>query len=181
MPAHASGTIVSISLQCPLPWLGGGEPKVIGEPTPRFVRNTDHSELDEYWYSFFDKAIPLEMLDRAVAEVDTLPMDHRDPLFSQYPGVHSGPDAGDRRILSAQLPGTRGDIQCSEIMYQDLPTTMDLSNLIRRMFTRHWIASTSSTTLSVSLPKGTRGRACIAICIRSLVAYARDRLLCGEL
>ena len=121
---------MSIPLQCPLPWLGDGDPVVIGQPAARFVCNTDPCELDEYGYRFFDKAIPLEMLDRVVAEVDTFPMDQWDPIFQQYPDVHRGHDAGDRRILSARLPATRGNIQYSDITYHDLPTTTDLSNFI---------------------------------------------------
>ena len=62
-PAHASGTLVSIFLQCPLPWLGDGDPLVFGQPAARFVRSTDPSKLDEFGYCFSDKAIPLDMLD----------------------------------------------------------------------------------------------------------------------
>ena len=80
-PTHASGTVVSIPLQCLLPWLGDGDLVVLGQPAARFVHNTDPSKLDEYGYCFFDKAIPLEMLDRVVAEVDTFMMDQWDPIF----------------------------------------------------------------------------------------------------
>ena len=94
------------------------------------MRNTDPSKLDEHGYYFFDEAIPLDMLDRVVAEVDTFPMDQWDPIFQQYPGLHRGSHACDRRILSARLPGTRGDIQYSEITYHNVPATTDLSNFI---------------------------------------------------
>ena len=94
------------------------------------MRNTDPSKLDKYGYCFFDKAIPLEMLDCVVAEVETFPIDEWDPISHRYVGVHRGPDAGDRRILSARLPRTRGDIQYSEIMYHDVPSTTNLSNFI---------------------------------------------------
>ena len=90
----------------------------------------DPSKLDEYGYCFFDQVIPLEMLDRVLAEVDTFLMDQWDPIFQQYPGVHRGPDANDRRVLSAPLPATRGDIRHSEITYHDLPATTNLSNFI---------------------------------------------------
>ena len=70
------------------------------------------------------------MLDRVVAEEDTFPMNQWDPIFQQYLGVHRGPDASDRRILSARLPATWGDIWSLEIVYHDLPATTDLSNFI---------------------------------------------------
>ena len=39
---------MSIPVQCPLPWLGHGDPVVIGQPAARFVRKRDPSNLDEY-------------------------------------------------------------------------------------------------------------------------------------
>ena len=47
-PAHASGTVVTTPLQCPLPWLGDGDPVAIWQPAARFVPNTDLSKLDKY-------------------------------------------------------------------------------------------------------------------------------------
>ena len=128
-PAHASWTVVSINLQCPVPWLRNGDPVVVGQPAERFVRITDPSKLDEYADCVFDNAISLEMFDRVVAEV-TFPMDHWDPIFAKGPRVHRGPDAGDRRILSAWLPRTRGDIEYFDITYHDLLATTYLSNPI---------------------------------------------------
>ena len=101
---------MSILLQCPLPWLRDGDPVVIGQPAARFVRIMDPSKLDEYGYCFRDKAIPLEILDRVAAEVDTFRMDQWDPIFQQCPGVNRGPYAGDCRILSVPVLATRGNI-----------------------------------------------------------------------
>ena len=80
---------MSINLQCPVPWLCNGDPVVLGQPAESFVRNTHPSKLDEYADSIFDKAIPLELFDRVVAEVDTFPMDQWDPILAQYPGCTS--------------------------------------------------------------------------------------------
>ena len=102
-PAHASGTVVSIPLQCPLPRVGDGEPVVPGQPAAQFVRNTNPSKLDEYGYCFFDQSIPLDMLEKVEAEVDKIPIGEWDPIFQQYPGVHREDDTGDRRILNALL------------------------------------------------------------------------------
>ena len=130
MLPHASGVAVSIPGQRPLPWLGDGDPVVIGQPAARLLRKTDPSKLDQYGCWFFDKAIPLEILDRVVAEVETFLIDQWDPILQQYPSVHRGPHADDRRILSARLPGTGGGTQYSDITYDDLPTTTHLSNFI---------------------------------------------------
>ena len=64
-PAHASGTVVSIPLQCPLPWVGDGDPVVPGQPAAQF---------DEYGYCFFDRSIPLDMSEKVEAEVDKIPI-----------------------------------------------------------------------------------------------------------
>ena len=91
-------TVVSIPLQCPVRWLGDGDTVVIGQHAARFERNTDPSKLDEYGFCTLNKAIPLEMLDRVVAEVDTFPMDQWDPIFQHYSVVHRGPNPSDQRI-----------------------------------------------------------------------------------
>ena len=72
---------MSIPLQCPLPWLGNGDPVVLGHTKTRFVRNTDPSSLDENGYCLFKKAIPYEISDSVVAEVDTFRWTRGTPFF----------------------------------------------------------------------------------------------------
>ena len=85
-PAHASGTMVSIPLQCPLPGVGDGDPVVPGQPAAQFVRTTNPSKLDEYEYCFFDQSLPLDMFEKVETEMDKIPIGEWDPIFPQYPG-----------------------------------------------------------------------------------------------
>ena len=94
----------------------------------------DHPSLAWRWgpggYWAACTTIPLELLDLMLLEVDTFLTSQWDAIFQQYPGVHRGPNAGDRRILNARMPATRGDMQYSKSTYHDLTATTDLSNFI---------------------------------------------------
>ena len=80
-PAHASAAVVSIVLQCPLPWVGHGDHIVATQLAAHFVRRSHRLKLNDKGYYFLDKAILLQMLDTVVAKVDFCQRASGSPLF----------------------------------------------------------------------------------------------------
>ena len=120
---------MSIPVQCPLPWVGDGDPVVPGQPAAQFVRNTNPSKLDEHGYCFFDQSIPLDILEKVEAEVDKVPIGDWDAIFQQYPGVHREDDTGDR-ILNALLARKDHIPQYSDVTHHELLATLALAQFI---------------------------------------------------
>ena len=103
-PSHMAGKIVALLRQCPLPWVGVGDPPTVGVSASEFTFNEDPSKLDGTAHWLWKGVVPMEMLDKVVEALETRPCDTWDPVFDDFPGVHGGPDSGNRRIFALRLP-----------------------------------------------------------------------------
>ena len=73
-PRTCLGDSGELPLQCPLPLVRDGDRVVPGQPAAQFVKNTNPSKLDDHGYCFFERSIPLDMLEKVEAEVDKIPI-----------------------------------------------------------------------------------------------------------
>ena len=65
-PSHMAGKIVALPRQCPLPWVGVGDPPTVGVLCPEFTCNKDASNLDGVAHLLWKGVVPMEMLDKVV-------------------------------------------------------------------------------------------------------------------
>ena len=95
-PSHMAGKIVALPRQCPLPWVGVGDPPTVGVLRSKFTFNEDQSKLDGTAHLLWKGVVPMEMLDEVVETLETRPCETWDPVFNDFPRVHRGPDSGNR-------------------------------------------------------------------------------------
>ena len=99
-PSHMAGKIVALPRQCPLPWVGMGDPPTVGVSASEFTFNEDPSKLDGAAHLLWKGVVPMEMLAKVVEALETRPCDTWDHVFNDFPGVHRGPDSGNRRMFT---------------------------------------------------------------------------------
>ena len=102
-PSHMVGKIVALPRQCPLTWVGVGDPPTVGVLRSEVTFNEDPSKLEGTAHALWKGVVPIEMLDKVVEALETRPCDNGDPVFNDFPGVHRGPDSGNRRVFAVRL------------------------------------------------------------------------------
>ena len=85
-PSHMARKIVALPRQCPLPWVGVGDPPTVGVLRYRFTFNEDPSKLDGTAHLLWKGVVPMEMLDKVVEALETRPCDTWEPVFNDFPG-----------------------------------------------------------------------------------------------
>ena len=85
-PFRMAGEIVALPRQCPLPWVGVGDPPSVGVLRSEFTFNEDPSKLAGTAHLLCNGVVPMEMLDRVVEGLETRPCDTWDPVFNEFPG-----------------------------------------------------------------------------------------------
>ena len=122
--------------QCPLPLVGVGDPPAVGVSRSEFTFNEYASKLDGTAHLLWKEVVPMEMLDKAVEALETRPCDPWDGVFNDFPGVHRGPDLGNRRMFALRLPHV--DIQGSGVGYHECEALMSFTNLVLGFFNNTW-------------------------------------------
>ena len=82
--SHMAGKIVALPRQCPLPWVGKGEPPTVGVSASVFTFNEDSSKLDATAHLLWKGVVPMEMLDKVVDALETRPCDTWDAVFNDF-------------------------------------------------------------------------------------------------
>ena len=114
-PSHVAGKIVAVPRQCPLPWVEVGDPPTVGVLRSKFTFNEDPSKLNGTAHLLWKGVVPMEMLDKVVEALETRPCDIWDSVLNDFPGVHRGPDSGNRRMFALRLPHV--DVEGSGVGY----------------------------------------------------------------
>ena len=104
IPSHMAGKIVALPRQCPLPWVGVGDQPMVAVLRSDFTFNADPSKLDDTAHLLWKGVVPTEMLHKVVEALETRPCDTWDRVFNDFPGVHRGPDSGNKRMFALRLP-----------------------------------------------------------------------------
>ena len=92
-PSHMAGKFVALPRQCPLPWVGVGDPPTVGVSRSKFTFNEDPSKLDGRALLLWKGVVPMEMLHKVVEAPETRPGNTWGPVFNDFLGVHRGPDS----------------------------------------------------------------------------------------
>ena len=74
----------------------------------------------------------MEMLDKVVEALEIRPCDTWDPVFNDFPGVHRGPQSGNRRMFALRLPHV--DVEGSGIGYHECEALMSFTNHVLGLF-----------------------------------------------
>ena len=135
-PSYMAGKIVALPRQYPLPWVGVGDPPRVGVLRSEFTFNKDPSKLDETAHLLWKGVVPMEMLDKIVEALETRPCDTWDPVFNDFPGVHRGPDSGNRRMFALRL--LHVDVEGSGVGYHECEALMSFTNFILGLFNNTW-------------------------------------------
>ena len=123
--SHTAAEIVVLQRQCPLPWVGVGDPPTVGVLRSEFTFNEDPSKLDGTAHLLRKAVVPMEMLDKVVEALETRPCDTWDPVFNDFPGVHCSPDSGNRRMFALRLPHV--DVEGSGVGYHESEALMSFT------------------------------------------------------
>ena len=70
-PSHMAGKIVALPRQCPLPWVGVGDPPTVGALRSEFTLNEDPSKLDGAAHWLWKGVVPMEILNKVVEALET--------------------------------------------------------------------------------------------------------------
>ena len=135
-PSHMAGKIVALPRQCPLPWVGMGDPPTVGVSPSEFTFNEDPSKLDGTAHLLGKGVVPMEMLDKVVEALDTRPCDTWNPVFNDYSGAHRGPHSSNRRMFALRLPHV--DVEGSGVGYHACEALMSFTNNVLGLFNNTW-------------------------------------------
>ena len=135
-PSHMAGKIVALPRQCPLLWVGMGDPPMVGVSASEFTFNEDPSKLDGAAHLLWKGVVPMEMLDKVMEALGTRPCDTWDPVFNDFPGVHRGPDSGNRMMFALRLPHV--DVGGSGVGYHECEALMSFTNHVVGLFNNTW-------------------------------------------
>ena len=70
-PSHMMGKIVALPRECPLTWVGVGDPPMVGVLRSDFTFKDDPSKLDGTAHLLWEGVLPTEMLDKVVEALET--------------------------------------------------------------------------------------------------------------
>ena len=71
-----AGKIVALPRQCPLPWVGVGDPPTVGVSASEFTFNEYQSKLDGTAHVLWKGVVPMEMVDKVVEALRNSTMRH---------------------------------------------------------------------------------------------------------
>ena len=123
-PSHMAEKIVARPRQCPLPWVGVGDPPMVGVLRSEFTFNEDPTKFDGTAHLLWKGLVSMEMLDKVVEALETRPCNTWDPVFNDFLGIHHGPDSGKRRMFALRLPHV--DVEGSGVGYHECEALMSL-------------------------------------------------------
>ena len=162
-PSHMAGKIVALPRQCPLPWDEMGDPPTVGVPASEFTFNEDPSKLDGTAHLLWKGVVPMEMLDKVVEALETRPCDTWDPVFNDFPGVHRGPDLGNRSMFALRLPHV--DVEGAGVGYHECEALMSFTHHVLCLFHNTWSGDHKAYQAAAIGAKG-----------REIQSYHRDML-----
>ena len=134
--SHMAGKIVALPRQCPLPWVGVGDPPMAGVSHSEFSFNEDPSKLDGTAHLLWKGVVPIEMLEKFVEALETRPCDTWDPVFNDFPGLHRGPDSGNRRTFALRIPHV--NVEGSRVGYHECEALVSFTNFVLGLFNNTW-------------------------------------------
>ena len=135
-PSHVAGKIVALPRQCPLLWVGLGDPPTVGVSRSEFTFNEDPSKLDGTEHMLWKGVVATAMLHKVVEALETRPCHTSDPVFNDFPGVHRGPHSGNRRMFA--LPPPLVDVEGWGVGYHECEALMSYTNLLLSLFNNTW-------------------------------------------
>ena len=136
IPSHMAGKIVALPRQCPLPWVGVGDPPTVGVSRSEFTFNEDPSKWDGTAHLLRKGVVPVEMLNKVVkpSKLDHATLGIPYSMFSR--GVHRGPDSGNRRMFALRI--SHVDVEGSRVGYHECEALILFTNLVLGSFNNTW-------------------------------------------
>ena len=113
-----------------------GDLPTVGVSASEFTFTEDPSKLDGTAHLWCKGGLPLEMLDEVLEALETRPCDTWDFAFNDFPGVHCGPDSGNRRMLALRLPHV--DVEGSGVGCRECEALMSFTNHVLGLFNNTW-------------------------------------------